>query len=203
MNKDGLKRHYSFLQKIKLLYFLIRTKFLDKNIRLIRFPIVLRGKKYIEFGHNLTTGYWCRFEVFPQDKQPYKRIILGNNIQINDFVHISAINHVKIGDNCLLASHIYISDNSHGLYTGSIKDSTPDIPPVNREYITNPVNIGSNCWIGEGVIILPGVSIGSGCVIGAHSVVNKDIPNNTIAVGSPAKIIKKYNFKTKCWEKTI
>lgn len=203
MNKDGLQRHYSFLQKIELLYFLVRTKFLDKNIRLIRFPIVLRGKKYIDFGHNLTTGYWCRFEVFPKDNQNYRRIIFGNNIQVNDFVHISAINHVDIGDNCLLASHVYISDNSHGLYIGTPNDSDPNTPPTQREYITKAVHIGSNCWIGEGVIILPGVTIGSGCIIGAHSVVNKYIPDNSIAAGTPAKIIKQYNFEKKCWERII
>lgn len=203
MREDGLKRHYSFLEKIKLFYFLIRTKCICKKIRLIRFPIIIRGRKYIDFGRNLTTGYWCRLEVFPNNEDEYKRIILGENIQLNDFVHISAINHVEIGDNCLFASHIYISDNSHGCYNGCLSDSSPAIPPAKRKYAAYPVKIGNNCWVGEGVIILPGVTIGEGCIIGAHSVVNKNIPDNCIAVGSPARPIKKYNFKSKCWKKIV
>lgn len=107
----------------------------------------------------------------------------------------------RIGDNCLLASHIYISDNSHGVYSGSENDSCPDSPPVKREYITSPVVIGKNCWIGESVLILPGVHIGDGCIIGAHSIVKNDIPAACIAVGIPARIVKKYNFTLKKWEK--
>lgn len=57
-------------------------------------------------------------------------------------------------------------------------------------------------WIGEGVIIMPGVTIGDGSIIGAHSIVNKDVPENTIAAGSPAKIIKHWNDITQKWEKS-
>lgn len=64
-----------------------------------------------------------------------------------------------------------------------------------------PVKIGKNCWLGEGVIVMPGVTIGDGCVIGAHSVVNKDIPPASIAVGCPACVIKQFNYKTDRWEK--
>lgn len=64
-----------------------------------------------------------------------------------------------------------------------------------------PVKIGENTWIGEGVIVMPGVEIGSGCVIGAHSIVNKSIPSNSIAVGSPAKVVKKYSQESQRWEK--
>lgn len=84
---------------------------------------------------------------------------------------------------------------------GGKKHSSPEIPPAYREYIAAPVKIGKNCWLGEGVIVLPGVSIGDGCVIGAHSVVNKDIPDASIVVGSPAKVVKQYDFKTSRWER--
>lgn len=100
-----------------------------------------------------------------------------------------------------MASHIFISDNSHGSYAGDEQDSSPNIPPTERHYSTAPVTIGDNCWIGEGSIIMPGVTIGEGCVIGAHSVVNKDIPPYTIAVGSPAHVVKKWNPEKKRWIK--
>ena len=116
--KDNLQRHYTLGEKFQMGWYLLRTKLIDRNIRLIRFPFIVRGRQYIEFGKGLTTGYWCRMEVYPMDVSQQKRLILGNNIQMNDFVHISAIERVEIGDNCLMASHIYISDNSHGKYGG-------------------------------------------------------------------------------------
>ena len=59
--------------------------------------------------------------------------------------------------------------------------------------------IGKNVWIGEGVCIMPGVSIGKGCVIGAHSIITKDIPDYCIAVGSPARVVKKWDEATAAW----
>ena len=117
-SKDNLQRHYTFIDKVQLAWFLLRSKLIDSNIRLIRFPFILRGRQFVDFGKQLTTGYWCRFEVFPTDDNPRKRLILGNNIQMNDFVHICALDRVEIGDGCLFASHIYISDNSHGRMGG-------------------------------------------------------------------------------------
>ena len=111
------------------------------------------------------------------------------------------MNRVEIGNNVLMASHVYISDNSHGVYKGTIEDSSPNTPPQKRNYLIECVKIGDNVWLGEGVIVMPGVTIGNGCVIGAHSVVNKSIPDNCIAVGTPAKIIKRYSFDTKKWER--
>jgi lipopolysaccharide O-acetyltransferase len=66
---------------------------------------------------------------------------------------------------------------------------------------SSPVIIEENVWIGEYVSILPGVTIGRGSIIGSMSVVNKNIPAFCIAVGAPAKVIKRYNFTTNKWEK--
>jgi len=198
--KDNLKRTYTLSDKIQMAIFLLRTKLIDKRIRLIRFPFVMRGRQYIDFGSNLTTGFWCRFESYPRDNDPRKRIKIGDNVQMNDYVHISATDCVEIGDGCLFASHIYISDNSHGRYEGGANDSSPEVAPDHREYISGPVKIGKNCWLGEGVIVMPGVTIGDGCIIGAHSIVKEGVPPASIAVGSPARIIKYYNYDTKCWE---
>lgn len=200
-SKDNLLRHYSILGFIELGISVILSKLIDRRLRYFNFPIILKGRKFIDFGENLTAGYYCRLEVYPKDNNKRKRIIFGKNVQLNDFVHISAIDKVEIGDGCLMASHIYISDNSHGRYDGSEYDSSPLTPPDHREYITAPVKIGRNCWIGEGAIIMPGVTIGDGCVIGAHSIVKNDIPEASIAVGSPAKIVKCYSFDENRWIK--
>lgn len=125
----------------------------------------------------------------------------GKNVQLNDYVHITSMNNVTIGDNVLMASKIYISDCVHGIYNGDINDSSPTISPIDRQYLVKETIIEKNVWIGESVCVLPGVIIGEGAIIGAMSLVNKDIPPYTIAVGIPARVVKKYNFKTKKWER--
>ncbi len=191
-----IKNSYSFWDILKLSYFLFRTKLIASRARLIRFPIEIRGRKFIDFGYGLTTGFGCRFEAYPLSKG--KKLLFGNNVQVNDYVHISAMNQIKIGNNVLMASHIFISDSSHGNYKGD-DQSAPDIPPIERKYYTAPVCIEDNVWLGEGVTVMPGVTIGHGSIIGANSIVTKNIPPNSIAVGSPAKIIKKYDETSKKW----
>lgn len=196
-----MRNEYSILYKLKLAIYVLATKLLCRKARLIRFPIDLRGRKYIDFGESLTTGVGCRFEAFNLDGKNIKKIIFGRNIQVNDYVHISAMDCVCIGDNVLMASHIYISDNSHGCYKCGLNDSHPDIPPAERPYFVSPVEIGSNTWLGEGVIVMPGVKIGKGCVVGAHSVVTKSIPDYSMVAGTPAKVIKQFNFNNNKWTK--
>ena len=87
-------------------------------------------------------------------------------------------------------------------YAGE-NQSSPNTPPNDRNLITKPVSIGNNVWIGENVCILPGVRVGSGCIIGANTVVNKDIPGNCIAAGVPVKIVKEWNDKSKIWQRPL
>jgi lipopolysaccharide O-acetyltransferase len=99
----------------------------------------------------------------------------------------------------LIASKVFISDINHGCYSGLPQDS-PFSKPNDRELSTKPVLIEENVWIGENVCVMPGVTIGFGTIIGAGSVVTKSIPAYSIAVGNPAKVIKKYNLLNKIWE---
>lgn len=119
---------------------------------------------------------------------------------MNDYVHITAMESVVIGNNVLLASKIYISDCSHGSYLGDEFDSHPDSIPKERDMYSKPVVIEDNVWLGEFVSVLPGVTIGKGTIVGANSVVSKSLPAFVIAVGTPAKPIKKFNFQTERWE---
>lgn len=192
-------KSYSFLQLIKLLYFKARTFLVFKKARLIRFPIDIRGKKFIEIGKGFTTGVGCRIEAYPEGNK--KILFIGDNFQMNDYVHITAMESVQIGKNVLFASKIYISDCSHGSYNGDKNDSSPLQIPTDRPMYSKPVIIEDNVWLGEFVSVLPGVKIGKGTIVGANSVVSKSLPENVIAVGIPAKPIKKYNFQTQTWEK--
>ncbi len=191
-------RRYTFVGLLILIVSVIRTKLLFRKARLIRFPFDIRGKKFVNLGKGLTTGIGCRFEAYPEDSCP--TLFFGKDVQLNDYVHITAMKSVRIGNNVLMASKIYISDCTHGFYSGMVH-SHPNIPPMEREYSIKPVDIKDNVWIGESVSILPGVTIGKGSIIGANSVVSKDIPEYSIAVGVPAKVVKKFNFETLQWEK--
>jgi len=170
-----------------------------RNARLIRFPFDLRGKNYISVGDGFTTGVGCRLEAYSTNGN--KVLQIGKNVQINDYVHITAIQKVFIGDNVLMASKIYISDCSHGSYSGDQNDSDPNSAPIKRALFSKSVIINDNVWLGEFVSVLPGVTIGKGTIVGANSVVSKSLPPFVIAVGSPAKPIKKYNFESNRWEK--
>ena len=190
---------YGFFGVLQLLIFKIRTFFVFKNAKIIRFPIRIRGKKLISVGKGFVTGFNCRIDAYTESNK--KLVIeIGNNVQINDNVHIGAIESITIGDNVLIASKVFITDHNHGDYSGDKQDS-PETIPHDRPIYSKPVKIKKNVWLGEFVSVLSGVTIGEGSIIGAMSVVNKDIPPFTIAVGSPAKVIKKYNHSTKKWVK--
>lgn len=189
---------YSFPDKIRNLKSLIFTKLFYKKARLIRLPFYVRGKKGISYGKGLTTGHGCRFDA----SDDHKSLIIGENARIGDYVHINADKEVRIGDNVLIASKVFISDTSHGIYKGD-NQSSPDSNPSLRKEECSPVIIGNNVWIGENVVILDGTKIGNGCVIGANSLLNgKSYPDNCIIVGTPGRVVKEFNSKKRKWDYT-
>ena len=104
----------------------------------------------------------------------------GENVYFNVNCVILDAMKVTIGNNVFFGPSVQIYTATHPLNF------------IDRRKIesSKPVSIGNDCWIGGGSIILPGVSIGNGCTIGAGSVVTKNIPDNTLAVGNPAKVIR-------------
>lgn len=171
----------------------------------IKWTSRISGTKYMKIGHNFSAGeyLWLSAIDIHYSHGVLKRfdpqIIIGNNVSVEDFVHIGCVNHIEIGDNVLMGSKIYITDHNHGIYNGETQ-SNPLTPPAGRSLDENKeVVIGSNTWIGEFVTILPGVHIGEGCIIGTHSVVSHDILPYSIAVGAPARVIKQFDFKNKKW----
>ncbi|UFQ99161.1 DapH/DapD/GlmU-related protein [Pseudomonas wenzhouensis] len=190
-------RGYGFFTFIYLLFSKVSTLLISPQSRLIRIPFFIRNKNNISFGRNLTTGVGCRIDAFVEDADETK-IYFGDNVQINDYVHIASMEKVVIGNNVLIASKVFISDHNHGGYSGDIH-SSPLTAPASRPIISSPVIIEDNVWIGEFVSVLPGVTIGKGAVIGANSVVTTDIPANSIAVGAPARVIKRFDFEISKW----
>ena len=195
-------RQYSFSNKIYMFVCWIRTKLFYPQLKVIRFTFDIRNQKNIKLGKRLSIGRMCRFEV-SQENSRHNRICLsiGADTRIGDFVHISALESVIIGENCGIGPKCVITDVNHGDFSEEVAfDIT--IPYKQWPLHGKPVRIGNNVWLGGMVCVLPGVSIGDGCVVGALSIVTKSIPPYSMAVGNPAKIIKRYDPIRKGWYRT-
>ncbi len=163
------------------------------RVRIVKFYMMLRGvsisgrlrgpaKVYLSKGKNITlfdNVYLGRQVTL---KSLGGEIVIGTNSLINDFSYLNSASSIEIGDDVLIAPYCHITDRNHGIVRGELIR--------NQKGTSSPIKIGNDVWIGSGVKILEGVNIGDGCVIGANSVVTKDIPPYSIAVGSPAKVIK-------------
>lgn len=102
--------------------------------------------------------------------------------------------HIRIGDNTLFGSNVFISDENHGL-----KPLTS--PYQEQPLATKEVIIQNNCWIGERAVILPGSVIGEWSIIGAGAVVKGTVPPMSIVVGNPARVVKRYDPLDQCWHR--
>ncbi len=114
------------------------------------------------------------------------KIIVGKNTYIHDYSFIFAHETLRIGNNTLISPQVFITDFNHKLPHTKYRHllSSP------KAYESKRITIGENVWIGTHVVILPGVTIGDNSVIGAGSVVTKNVPRNSIVAGNPAKKIK-------------
>lgn len=122
-------------------------------------------------------------------------ITLGNNVSVNMNCTFVDCNKITIGNNVLIASNVQLYTAAHPVELA--ERLVPNWNPESGEYFCRtfalPISIGDDCWLGGGVIVLPGIKIGSGSVIGAGSVVTKDIPSNCVSVGNPCRVIRKIN----------
>ncbi len=187
---------YSLFGLLKLFLDLVRTKIFYRNSRLIRAPFYVRGGRNINLGAGLTTGVGVRLDAL--NSNAIKVINIGENVQLNDYVHIAAIQDVTIKRDVLIASRVFISDHNHGDFNNEI-DKSVLLPPVDRPLSSKPILIEESVWLGENVCVLPGVTVGRNSIIGAGSVVTKSIEPWSIAVGNPAVVIKKYDFEKFKW----
>lgn len=120
------------------------------------------------------------FQLFP----PFytecgKNIFIGKNVFINCCCHFQDWGGVYIGDNALIGSHVVFATVNHGRNPIERSDNVPA-----------PIHIGKNVWIGSHATVLPGVTIGDNAIVAAGAVVSKDVPENTVVGGVPAKMIK-------------
>ncbi|MBE7023527.1 MAG: sugar O-acetyltransferase [Ruminococcaceae bacterium] len=150
---------------------------------------VLLKKMFAEIGND------CYIEPPLHSNWGGKHVHFGKNVYANFNLTLVDDTHIYVGDYTMIGPNVTLATAGHPIL--------PELREKAYQY-NAPVKIGKNCWIGAGVTVVPGVTIGDNTVIGAGSVVTKDIPSNVVAVGNPCRILreinehdKKYYFKNR------
>ncbi len=117
-----------------------------------------------------------------------KHVHFGKRVYANFNLTCVDDTHIYVGDYTMFGPNVTVATAGHPIL--------PELREKNYQY-NSPVHIGKNCWIGAGALILPGVTIGDNVVVGAGSVVNKDLPSNVVAVGNPCKVLRPIGEKDK------
>jgi acetyltransferase-like isoleucine patch superfamily enzyme len=148
-------------------------------------PVRLKGERRISLGSGVFIGRGSWLQVDDPDGDGVA-IEIGDGTSIVGGCVISAVASVRLGNEVLLAKDVYVSDHMH-----AFEDPTRAVlaQGVNR---VAPVEIGDGSWLGENVVVGPGVRIGRGAVIGANSVVLEDVPDYSVAVGAPARVVRRF-----------
>ena len=198
---SNLIRNYGWLGSLRLGRDWAATRLSMPQARLVRRPVYIRGRHWMQIGAGLVTGPGLRLDAFPTNPEGGPVLRIGRDVQVNDYVHIGAVHSVTIGDRVLIASKVFITDHNHGSTKGPAPHDSPAVPPAERPLSFAPVVIEDDVWIGEFVSVLPGVRIGKGAIVGTMSVVTRDVPAYTIVAGSPARVVKRFDFEISMWVK--
>lgn len=152
---------------------------------IIKRPIRILGGKRIQIGDHVMILDGLRIEAIKQYKG-YKyepQLIIEDGVTMGQSVHIVCANKIVIHNNVLIGPYSMVNDTKHGY-------NDPDLPLSEQMLETAPIEIGEGTVIGMSVCVLPGVSIGRHCYIGANVVVAKDIPDNSIVASPRPRIVK-------------
>ncbi|CDB88729.1 putative lipopolysaccharide biosynthesis O-acetyl transferase WbbJ [Clostridium sp. CAG:253] len=191
---NAIKRIYHILVKreVKSVLYTKRFKKFGNNSVLYK-PLIIRAHSDISIGDNTTILNGVRMQVYNDLTRRDSKLEIGNDCYIGYNNTFLAGGDIIIEDGVLMASNILISSENHSV------NPEDDKYYMDQKLECESVVVGEGSWLGENCKILPGVKIGKKCVIGAGSIVTKSIPDYCIAVGSPAKIIKKYDVNQHKW----
>lgn len=141
-------------------------------------PLFLKGSKGIVLGDNVRIFPNSRIEVHNDSK-----LIFEDNVSVGQGFHVISSNNIVIQNGTMISANVFISDTDH---TFELENTPIDRQPIKVQ----STRIGKNCFIGYGVVILPGTTLGDGCIVGANSTVRGNFPPNSIVVGTPAKVLR-------------
>jgi acetyltransferase-like isoleucine patch superfamily enzyme len=149
-------------------------------------PRRIDGPQFIEIGDRSTVDRYGWLSALGSygDARYKPRIVIGNDVHIGRYACVTSISSIVIEDGCLISEHVYISDHSHGM--DQRKGLIVEQPLVSK----GPVRIGENTFIGYRVCVLPGVTLGRHCIVGAGAVVTHSFPNFSVIGGCPARLIR-------------
>ncbi len=166
--------------KMSILCWNIRGYNIDLSVILGGRNIFFQSHKgSISISKNSSVGYGVRLSAGFGGT-----IDISENVAVFDYTTIDVHSKLTVGKNTLIAPFCYVTDYDH-----VIKDKSR--PVIEQGYVSKPIIIGTNVWLGTHAVILKGVRIGDNSIIGAGSIVTSDIPSNSLAAGVPAKVIKK------------
>lgn len=155
-------------------------------------PLRIDGGKSIFIGERVSIKYKSWIGAKPLTGCNNCKLQIKDGCVLGHFNQIYSTKSIIIHEKVLTADNVYISDNLHGY-------EDIETPILNQPVIQNgTVEIGVGTWLGKNVCVI-GANIGKHCVIGANSVVTHDIPDYSVAVGAPARVIKQYDFEKKEW----
>jgi acetyltransferase-like isoleucine patch superfamily enzyme len=150
----------------------------------LQLPVRIDGERWISIGDDVFVGSGSYLQVL-YGPERHGQLRLGDGTSITGSCVIAAAESVTLGARVLMARNVYIADHRH-----AFDDPTRAILDQGIEQIA-PVDIGDGAWLGQNVVVGPGVRIGRGAVIGANSVVLGDVPDHAVAVGAPARVVRR------------
>ena len=188
--KNGLKSIYTYLFNFGKI---CRFKSFGKGSFIGRRCTVHFAGEGITIGNRVRIGNDAWLSLYATSENEAS-ISIGDGCYIGTHFSILTAAPITNGKNCSIASFVTILGENHGI--------NPEIGNYGGQpLLAKPVVIGDGVWLGEKVSVMPGVTIGEKAIVGTCAVVTKDIPAYCMAVGNPAKVIKRYNFANHEWEK--
>jgi acetyltransferase-like isoleucine patch superfamily enzyme len=155
--------------------------------------VVIDRPRYAHLGDRVRIKQFTSINLHPPHRKSKEGLLfLENNVSIAQGCIISAYHRIVIEENTVIGPYTLITDNSRK--PGDVSRASKD-----QEVVFGHVSIGADCFIGFNSCILMNVTIGKHCIIGAASVVTRDIPPYSIVTGSPAKVLKRFDFEKKDW----
>ena len=171
----------------RISFFIFKYKVLDKKNVIIDNTVKLYfNEGNLEISNDVVIAAYTVLYAIDSDHSSEKgRLKIGNNTSIGEFNNIRAAGgSIVIGNNCLISQFVTIVASNHNIERGK------NINVQGWGEKKTGVVIGNDVWIGANCVILPGVEIGNGCVVAAGSIVTKSIPENSIIMGAPGKVVK-------------